>query len=138
VIHKIRLDAIVPSPPTDTVFAWLDAVNAGDIETALKLTTPDVEIIGPRGTGRGRDVLRTWLGHARTTFVTQAIYVGGDAVVVAQRGIWRDAASGAVRGEANVSTRFRVVAGQVAEIQRYDEVAAALGDAGLSSSDIRP
>ena len=131
-----RLEVIVASPPTNIILAWLDAVNAADIETALELTTPDVAIIGPRGTGRGREVLATWLGHAGASFVTQAIYAGGDAVVVAQRGIWRDAASGAVRGEADVATRFRVVAGQVSEIQRYDEVAGALRDAGLSSSDI--
>jgi len=130
------VETIVASPATDTILAWLDAVNVGDIETALELTTPDVAIVGPRGAGRGREVLGTWLGHAGASFVTQAIYEAGDAVVVAQRGIWHDVASGAVRGEADVATRFRVVAGQVSEIQRYDEVAGALRDAGLSSSDI--
>jgi len=128
----------VASSPTDTVLAWLDAVNAGATEAALERTAPDVAIVGPRGIGRGREVLRAWLGHAGATFATRAVYAGGDAAVVAQRGVWRDAASGAVRGEADVATRFRVAGGQVAEIQRYDDLAAALRDAGLTPADARP
>lgn len=126
------------STVTDTVLAWLDAVNAGDTEAALDRTAPDVAIVGPRGTGRGREVLRAWLGHAGATFATRAVYAGGEAVVVAQRGVWRDAVSGAVRGEADVATRFRVVDGQVAEMQRYDDLAAALRDAGLTAAAARP
>jgi hypothetical protein len=126
----------VTSTPSETVLAWLDAVNAGDTEAALARTAPDVAIVGPRGTGRGREVLRAWLGHAGATFETRAIYAGGDTAVVAQRGVWRDVAGGGVRGEAEVATRFRVAGGQVAEIQRYDELAAALRDAGLTPADV--
>jgi ketosteroid isomerase-like protein len=128
--------AIVASAPTETVLAWLDAVNAGDTEGALSRTAPDVAIVGPRGTGRGREVLRAWLGHAGATFETRAVFASGDAVVVAQRGVWRDA--GAVRGEADVATRFRIVGGQVAEVQRYDDLVFALRDAGLTPADARP
>jgi limonene-1,2-epoxide hydrolase len=128
----------VASTPIETVLAWLDAVNAGDTEAALARTAPDIAIVGPRGTGRGREVLRAWLGHAGATFATRAVYAGGDAAVVAQRGVWRDAASGAVRGEADVATRFRVAGGQVAEIQRYDDLEVALRDAGLTRGDARP
>jgi SnoaL-like protein len=122
----------------ETVLAWIDAVNAGDTERALELTTPDVAIVGPRGTGRGREVLRAWLGQAGATFVTRAIYTGSDTAVVDQRGIWRDPTSGAILGEADVATRFRVVAGQVAEIQRYESVAAALRDASLTHATRAP
>ena len=124
--------------PTDTVLAWLAAVNVGDAETAIERTAPDVAIIGPRGTGRGRDVLQAWLTHAGAAFATRAVYAGGDAVVVAQRGVWRDPASGAARGEVEVATRFRVADGRVAELQRYEELGAALGDAGLSAADFSP
>ena len=126
------------SPPTDTVLAWLEAVNASDTAAALERTAPDVAIVGPRGTGRGQDVLRAWLAHAGVTFETRAVYASGEAVVVAQRGVWRDAASGAVRGQAEVATRFRVANGQVAEIQRYDDLDVALRDAGLTHADERP
>lgn len=120
---------------TETVLAWLAAVNAGDVERALERTAPDIAIVGPRGTGRGRDVLRRWLEHAGATFETRAVYSGGTAVVVAQRGVWRDQATDEERGVAEVATRFGVVGEQVAEIQRYDDLTAALRDAGLTTAD---
>ena len=126
------------STPVDIVLAWLDAVNAGDAEAALERTAPDVAIIGPHGTGHGREVLRGWLEHAGATFETLAVYAGRDAAVVAQRGTWRDASSGTVRGEATVATRFLVADAHVAEIQRYEDLAAALRDAGLTAADARP
>ena len=84
-------------------------VNTGDNERALELATPDVALVGPRGTNRGREVLRTWLGHAGATFVTRAIHAVGESVVVAQRGIWRDTATGAIVGEADVGPHMEAI-----------------------------
>jgi hypothetical protein len=97
-----------------------------------------VAIVGPRGTGHGPEVLRTWLEHAGAKFFIRAAYAGEDTAVLAQHGVWRDAASGAVRGEADVATRFRLAAGLVTEIQRYDDLGAALRDAGLTLADVHP
>lgn len=121
---------------TDIVVAWLAGVNRGDPDAALALTASDVSIIGPRGTSRGHEVLRAWLAHAGATFDTRAVYAAGDAVVVAQHGVWRDATTGEIVGEADVATRFRVTGGQVSEIQRYEDTAAALRDAGLSQINL--
>jgi len=126
------------SLPADTVALWLAAVNAGDAEAALARTAPGVTIVGPRGTSRGHEVLRAWMGHAGAAFDTRATFAGGDAVVVAQHGVWRDLQTGAVTGEADVATRFRVEAGQVAELQRYDDLAEALRAAGLTDADEIP
>jgi ketosteroid isomerase-like protein len=128
----------VSSDPLHIVHDWLAAVNAGDVEGALALTAPDVVIVGPRGEARGHEVLRAWMGHAGATFQTRETYAAGNAVVVAQHGVWRDAETGEVRGEADVATRFRVTDGRVAEMERYDEVGAALQAAGLSEADLRP
>lgn len=117
-----------------TVRAWLAALNAGDVAGVLARTAPGVVLVGPRGAAVGRDALRVWLGHAGATFTTRATYAGGDAVVVAQHGVWRDAAGG-VRGEADVATRFRVVERWVVELERYDAVAAALEAAGLTAAE---
>jgi len=117
---------------------WLAAVNAGDADAALARTSPGVTIVGPRGTARGHDVLRAWMGHAGATFATRGTFARGDAVVVAQHGVWRDPQTGAVTGEAHVATRFRVEDGQVAELQRYDELAEALRAAGLTDADEIP
>ncbi|HSU16912.1 nuclear transport factor 2 family protein [Longimicrobium sp.] len=123
------------SSTVDTVHAWITAVNAGDADAAVVVTSPDVAIVGPRGTARGHAVLRAWLAHAGATFATRAVYVHGDCVVVAQHGVWRDAETGAVKGEADVATRFRVEAGRVAEMERYGDLPAALAAAGLSEAD---
>jgi len=121
----------------EIVTAWLAAVNAGDADASLALTSADVTIVGPRGTSRGHDVLRAWLGHAGATFATRAMYARGNAVVVAQHGVWRDEA-GTARGEADVATRFRVDDGRVAELARYEDVAEALRAAGLAETDRVP
>jgi ketosteroid isomerase-like protein len=126
------------SDPLRIIHDWLAAVNAGDVEGALALTAPDVVIVGPRGEARGHEVLRAWMGHAGATFQTRETYAAGDAVVVAQHGIWRDMEIGGIRGEADVATRFRVADGRVVEMERYDEVAAALQAAGLTEADSRP
>jgi ketosteroid isomerase-like protein len=113
-------------------------MNNGDAETVLALSDPDVAIHGPRGTSHGRAVLRAWLAHAGARFETRVLYAAHGAVVAAQHGVWRDTQSGAVVGEADVATRFRVADGQVVELQRYDDLAAALEDASLSAADLCP
>ena len=121
-----------------TVRAWLAAVTVGDVEAALALTAPDVSIVGPRGVGRGHAVLRAWMRHAGATFATRAAYGRGDVVVVAQRGVWRDLATAAVIGEADVATRFVVRDAQVAELERYPDLAAALRAADLDAAHALP
>lgn len=125
-------------PAANVVHDWLAAVNAGDADAALALTSPEVTIIGPRGTARGHEVLRAWLGHASATFFTRSTYALGDNVVVAQHGVWRDAVTGAFVDEAEVATRFRVEAGHIGELERYDDLASALRAAGLSEVDEVP
>ena len=44
-----------------TVQAWHDAVNAGDVEGAVSLCAEDVAVRGPQGTGHGHDLMRAWL-----------------------------------------------------------------------------
>lgn len=124
--------------PLRTVNDWLAAVNAGDVEGALALTAPDVLIVGPRGAARGHEVLRAWMGHAGATFQTREIFAAGNAVVVAQHGVWRDGETGVIRGEADVATRFRVADGRVAEMERYDALSNALQAAALTDSDRQP
>ena len=82
-----------------------------------------------------RWITHRWLANAGATFETHAVYAGGDAVVVAQRGVWRNGASGKIVGEAEVATRFRVTEGLVSEIQRYDDLTVALRDAGLTRTE---
>ena len=56
-------------------------------------------------------------------------------MVIAQQAVWRDPETGAVTGEREVATRFRVVGQRIAEVVRYDNIAEALAAAGLTVAD---
>jgi SnoaL-like domain len=49
------------SAPADVLLQWHEAVNAGDIDAAVSLCSDEVAVQGPRGTGHGRDLVRSWL-----------------------------------------------------------------------------
>ena len=121
--------------PLAIVQAWQDAANAQDVERLLELSDPDIEVIGPRGSGRGHQLLRDWLGRAGLSLETRRVFVGGDAVVLAQHGVWRSVETGEVTGEADVASRFRVNGRRVAQFARHDSLDAALAEAGLDYSD---
>ena len=117
------------------VEAWHDALNREDSVRVVDLSDPNIEIVGPRGSGYGRALLREWLNHARVQLEIQKRFVAGDTVVVAQRGIWHSPETGQSLGEANVASVFRVKDGRVAYYARYDALEDALLRAGLSESD---
>jgi hypothetical protein len=120
---------------TETVAAWLAAVNAADADALAGLSDPEIEILGPRGAARGVGVLRRWLARAGLTMENRSWFARGGAVVVAQWGVWRSPESGEIVGEAEVASRFRVSGGRVAEYERFDDLAAALARAGLGGAD---
>jgi O-acetyl-ADP-ribose deacetylase (regulator of RNase III) len=124
------LDAGLAASSVEVVRAWLDASNAADAERLVQLSSPDIELVGPRGSARGHDVLRAWLTRAGARFDPERVFSAGDRVVVEQRGVWHTP-DGQVRGEAKVASRFRVQGGRVQLVQRYDSLETALADAGL-------
>jgi hypothetical protein len=119
------------------VRSWQDAANDRDLERLLGLSDPNIELIGPRGIGRGHRLLRDWLDRAGASFETQRVFARGDTAVLAQRGVWRSYGTGEVIGESDVVSRFRVEGGRVAQLARYDNLEAALEEAGLNLSDER-
>ena len=123
--------------PLAVVQAWQDAANRRDINRLVDLSDPAIEIVGPRGSGRGRQVLGDWLGRANVTLTTLRAFVRGDTVVVAQYGVWRSGDTGDVAGEAHIASCFRVAGRRVARIARYEDLDAALAGAGLDYSDER-
>jgi O-acetyl-ADP-ribose deacetylase (regulator of RNase III) len=112
--------------PVAVVNAWLDAVNAGDVDRVLAWSAPEVEIVGPRGAARGHDVLRQWIVRAGASFVTLGVKDRGEQVVAEQLGVWR---TDAAPREARLVTRFVVRDGRVQLLQRYDSLEQALLDA---------
>lgn len=138
--RRVRVDNMTGPIPSDdaiaTVTAWLAAVNDGDVTRVLALSADDVEIVGPRGAGRGTDLLRRWLAQAGASFHTLRVFADGDRVVVAQHATWRDE-DGSITGEAQVASRFRVVGGRVAQVERHSELANALTAASLGEETER-
>ena len=114
---------------------WLSAVNHGDNQRVEELSAEDVEIAGPRGSARGRQVLADWL--ARAGFSADALrwFCGSDGrVVVEQEARWSDVESGALLGRARVASQFVVSDRTVAYYQRHDSLARALAAAGLDTT----
>lgn len=120
--------------PVATVEAWHAAVNEQDRERLLALSAGDIEIVGPRGSGFGHQLLSDWLERAGLSIETRRIFARGDSVVAEQHGVWRSPQTGEV-GEASIASHFRVAGGRVSYFARYDSLEAALGAAGLSAAD---
>lgn len=117
------------------VQAWQEAANQQDSEQLIALSDPQIEIVGPRGSGFGSQLLRDWLRRAGLLLTTQRIFARADVVVLAQHGVWHDHETGTITGEADLASRFRVADGRVTQFARYDALATALGDAGLTEAD---
>lgn len=118
---------------------WHEALNAGDAERLAALSHPEVEVGGPRGPARGRQVLRDWVGRANVRLEPLRLFGRGPSVVVEEAATWRDAQTGETTGAATVATVFGLDDGLVVRVFRHDGLEDALRCAGLDGSDeIRP
>ena len=123
----------------DNVLAWHEALNAGDAESVASLAHPEVEVGGPRGSARGRQVLKDWVARANVRLEPLRSFKCGGTMVVEEAATWRDAQTGESVGAATVATVFELDGGLVTGIFRYDGLEDALRNAGLDGSDeIRP
>jgi hypothetical protein len=125
----------VTGPEVEAVLAWHEALNAGDAERLAALSHPEVEVGGPRGSARGRQVLEDWVGRANVRLEPLRSFQNGRTVVVEEAATWRDARTGETTGEATVATIFALDGGLVAGIVRHDGLEDALRSAGLDGSD---
>ena len=118
--------------PLAAVESWHMAVNARDFDQLCAVVSRDVELVGSRGSARGHDVLRQWLGLAGFTAEPLRWFCSRDCVVVEQRGRWviPEASS-----ERVVASAFRVHRGRVVRYQRFDDLIAALAEAALTADD---
>lgn len=114
--------------PLSVVRAWQAAVTAGDLDAALSLSAPDVLVGGPRGSGRGHQLVRDWVARTGIALEEVALYPANGCIIAEQRATWNlpdGSASTRVIG-----TVFRVVNGLVASVVRYDSVDDALAALG--------
>ncbi len=113
-----------------TVLAWHDALNAGDIDTLLSLSSDDIEVGDPAGASQGHDALRDWAEKFDYRIEPVRFYVHDGVVVVEQRIV-------SVTGESGTgAAAFRVVHDHVTSIFRHDDLASAMAATELTADDL--
>ena len=113
-----------------TVLAWHDALNAGDTDTLLKLSSPDIEIGDPHGAAQGYAALLDWARSVDGTIEPGRTYVRDGVVVVEQQitSVTGETGSGA--------SAFRVVHDHVTSVFRHDNLQDALAATELTEDDL--
>ena len=133
--------------PLEVVESWHSAVNANNVEQLCALASRDVEVVGPRGAGRGHDELRRWFRRGGLAAEPLRYFCGArGTVVVEQRGRWFSPEAVTVEDsgrwfipdttkERVVATAFSVLAGRVVRYQRFEQLRDALAATQLSDDD---
>lgn len=121
----------------NVVTAWHEALNAGDVERLVELSSPDVEVGGPLGTGRGAQLLREWVGRANIHLEPGRIFHEAGTMVVEQEAKWRSPETGGSNGTQTVASVFVVSDATVASVVRFPDVGEALRAANLDDSHER-
>ncbi|MFZ2177901.1 MAG: nuclear transport factor 2 family protein [Rhodococcus sp. (in: high G+C Gram-positive bacteria)] len=115
-----------------TVLAWHDALNAGDIDTLLALSSDDIELGGPEGASQGLSALREWAATAGVTLIPKRMYVYEGVVVAEEEATWATAP-----GDTRiVASAFRVVHDQVTSTFRHETLESALAATDLTEKDL--
>jgi ketosteroid isomerase-like protein len=117
-----------------TVFAWHDALNAGDVERLVRLSHPDVGVGGPRGTAQAAQILREWVDRANIHLEPGRIFHEAETVVVEQAAAWTSTDTGETTPAQTVASAFVVRDGVVTTVVRYPNFAEALLAVDLNQS----
>jgi hypothetical protein len=118
----------------DVVRAWHEAVNQGDADKLVALSSDDIEIGGPRGSASGSVILRDWLNRARIRLEPRRWFAGPDLLVVEQVATWR-APEGGMTDPDTIASSFQVEKGMVSKMVRFDSLEDALVACGLTEQD---
>ncbi|BDB40186.1 MULTISPECIES: nuclear transport factor 2 family protein [Mycobacterium] len=116
-----------------TVLAWHDALNSGDIDTLVALSSDDIEIGDAHGAAQGHQALRSWAESLTASSQYKAepgrMFVH-DGVVVVEQTI-RDSG-----GATTAASAFRVVHDHVTSVYRHENLALALAATELTENDL--
>jgi hypothetical protein len=115
-----------------TVLAWHDALNSGDLDTLVALSSDDIDIGDAHGAAQGHEVLREWAKSWDNTVEPGRMYVHDGVVVVEQR--MRTPSD--PENVTKMASAFRVVHDHVTSVFRHDDVASALAATDLTEDDL--
>jgi len=113
---------------------WHEVLNGGEIDRLLELSHPDVEVGGPRGTGRGSALLRDWVNRAGIHLTPKRFFYSDGTVVVEQEAVWPSDDHAVTASPQTVASVFRVREDHVAGVVRYEDLASALDAAGIDAA----
>ena len=119
----------------NTVLAWHEALNDGDVDRLVSLSSDDLEVGGPRGSGRGVQLLRDWVARAGIHLEPGHIFGRADTVVVEEQARWRSPETGEFSEPQTVASAFLVRDGRVTSVIRHPDLPSALQAAALDVSD---
>ena len=122
------------APEIRTIRAWHEALNDGEVERLVELSHPEVEVGGPRGSGRGAQLLREWVDRANVRLEPRRIFQHVETVVVEQWAEWRSTDTGRVIDSQSVGSVFVVRDSRVTRVVRYPNLADALDATDLDES----
>ena len=100
----------------------------------MSLSHPDIEIEGPRGTGRGTQLLCEWAAGAGIRLAPRRVFHRAEKVVVEQQAEWRAAENGETTGTQTLASAFVVRNDRVVSVSRYSDLTEALSAADLDDS----
>lgn len=126
----MALDAIA------IVRAWHDALNTADVERLIALSSDDIEVGGPRGSGQGAALLREWFHRASVRIELQRMFHRSHTVVVEQQATWQVPEDAEATAPQAVASVFAVMDGHVTRVVRYPDLASALEAGGLTDADL--
>ena len=113
----------------DTARRYREALRTGDLETAVELLAPDVELALPRGTLRGREDVRAYLEeqtaldhldvevHAAELEPTDGSQVGTTTVGTTTTQVWRWRDGGEVAYSRRSRAEYTVRDGRIVRVE---------------------
>ncbi|BBY98920.1 nuclear transport factor 2 family protein [Mycolicibacterium fallax] len=110
-----------------TVLAWHDALNAGDLDTLVQLSSDDIKIGEPEGATQGLAAMRDWAQRAHREVSVGRLFVHDGAVVAEEL-----LSDGTVQ-----ASGFRVVRDQVTSVFRHRSLEEALAATDMTEADLR-
>ena len=122
-------------PEVETVLAWHEALNAGDTERLISLSHPEIEVGGPRGSGKGTGLLREWVERAGIRLRPLGVFQSGSFIIVEQEAEWRSTDTGQSSAAQRVASVFVVGDGLVGRVTRHGDLREALDVSGLDRSN---